>query len=280
MPGHGRRRRQPGAARRRAVQLGGPGVRGRGGRRGGCRRRPLDDERPRPGWCRPACAPSGRSPARPPAAWTRPSRCSAGRSRRCCSTAATGRPARCAGTRRAAGLTLLVVDTRASHSLVDGGYAVPPRRTARPPRPARRRPAARRRPDQDAALTPSTTSGSGAGCGTCSPRSTGSARRSTCSRPATSTGLGATFTGLARLAARRLRGVLRGARRRRGHRAGARRARRPDDRRRVRRLGDRAGPGRAAGRGRAAVAAAYDERGWARRASSPRCRAPGARRLR
>ena len=54
------------------------------------------------------------------------------RSRRCCSTAATGRRRQVRWDPASAGLTLLVVDTRASHSLTDGGYAVAPRRTARP----------------------------------------------------------------------------------------------------------------------------------------------------
>ena len=61
---------------------------------------------------------------------------------------------------------------------------------------------------------------------------------------------GRAVPGFARIPARRLRGVLRGARPGGVHRAGARCPRRPDDRRRFRGLGDRPGPGGPGGGGR------------------------------
>ena len=61
-------------------------------------------------------------PAPRRAAWTRQCRCSGGPGTRCCSTVRRVRP-RSALAARSAGLTLLVIDTRAAHALVDGGYA-------------------------------------------------------------------------------------------------------------------------------------------------------------
>ena len=57
----------------------------------------------------------------------------ASRAPRCSSTSTTTRPARCRSPWPTPGWPLLVTDTRVSHALVDGGYGAAPRPTARPP---------------------------------------------------------------------------------------------------------------------------------------------------
>ena len=133
LPGHGRPGGQPGAAGRRPVELRRPRVLGRP--RGG-RRSPAptvdDDLRGRPGaGLHARRGGGGRRPDRRHGPDDR--RCSGGASRPCCSTAATGRRGRWPGTRRRAGLTLLIVDTRASHTLARRRVRRPPRATARRP---------------------------------------------------------------------------------------------------------------------------------------------------
>ena len=178
------------------------------------RRRDARRRGPRRAGARPACAPSARSRARPPAAWTRPSRCSASRRRRCCSTAATGRPRQVplgpgGGGPDPAGRGHPRVALARGRRL-----RLAPRGLRGGRRPARRRPAARRRRTR----TPRSASLDDERCGRRvrhvftrdRPGPRGGRR---CSRPATVAGLGATFLALARVPARRLRGVLRGARR-------------------------------------------------------------------
>ena len=76
-------------------------------------------------------SPGGRrtsSSACRPGSWTSPPRCSARPGTRCCSTAAAGRPTPVPFDPAAAGLALLVIDTRARHALTDGGYGGPAHR--------------------------------------------------------------------------------------------------------------------------------------------------------
>ena len=158
---------------------------------------------------------------------------------------------RCRWDPTAAGLTLLVVDTRASHSLSDGGYQ------------SRRAGLRDRGRHSSASRCCATWTDQGAALAALEDatvrrrvrhvfteidrvrQAVGAARGRRLRGPRRA------VHGLARVPARRLRGLLRGAGRRRGHRAGARCPRRPDDRRRVRRLGDRAGARRPRRRGRA-----------------------------
>ena len=116
-----RLRRQHRPARRRPVVLGRPGVLRRGRDRPPRRARRRRAAAPA-AWSRPACAPRPRSPAHRRAAWTRRWRCSPSPARRCSSTSSTTRPA-VPLPLADAGLAILVVDTRVSHALVDGGYA-------------------------------------------------------------------------------------------------------------------------------------------------------------
>ena len=140
VPGRRRPRRRPGAARRRAVELGGARVLGRGRGRPPARAR-ADDERRAASSPRPASVPRPRWPAPRPAGWTRRWRCSraAGAALLIDFDDDTRPPVPLA--LADAGLALLVTDTRVSHALVDGGYGVAGAATARPrpPRSACRR---------------------------------------------------------------------------------------------------------------------------------------------
>ena len=100
----------------------------------------------------PGSARRPRLPARRRAAWTRPWPCSARPTTRCSWTAGRGRPRQVPFEPEAAGLTLLVVDTRVHHSLGDGGYGSRRADCEEAARAARRRDAPRgdaRRPRPD-----------------------------------------------------------------------------------------------------------------------------------
>ena len=114
-PGH----RLGPAAGRRAVLLRRAGVRGRAGpdRADGRRRAPARTGRASPGGRRTS------SSACRPGSWTSPPPCSARPGTPCCSTAAAGRPTAVPLDPAAAGLALLIIDTRARHALTDSGYA-------------------------------------------------------------------------------------------------------------------------------------------------------------
>ena len=74
-------------------------------------------------WSRPACAPRPRWPARPPEAWTRPWRCSREPDAALLIDFLDHTTRAVPLALADAGLAVLVVDTRVSHALVDGGYA-------------------------------------------------------------------------------------------------------------------------------------------------------------
>ena len=187
------------------------------------------------------------------------------RPRRCSWTAGPGGSSTSRSTSTRHDLVLLVIDTRAEHALVDGQYADRRQRLRGGRRPARGRDACANpaRPD-------STRRSAGSSGRVLRQRArhvvteidrVERARR----RPArrtTSTPSARLLHRLPRLAARRLRGELPRARRRRRGGARRRRARRPDDRRRVRWLGHRAGPAEPRARVAAAVRTAYRRTGF------------------
>ena len=96
--------------------------------------------RPRPrrghaadGWPTPASGPRTTTSGRRPVAWTRRWRCSVGRASRSSSTSPTAVSRRVALPLDDAGLALLVIDTRVSHSLTDGLVRRPALPSARRP---------------------------------------------------------------------------------------------------------------------------------------------------
>ena len=183
------------------------------------------DGRPWPGW---PAGPRTRSSACRPGSWTRWVGAAGGPGTPCSSTPARWTTEHVPFDPAAVGLTLLVIDTRAGHRLVDGAYAE--RRAACEAAAAILGVPALR--DATLAHVEAAAEALGdrgcAGPATWSPRTPGSWRRWRCCGPATWTGW-ARSGRLPRLAARRLRGLLARARRRgRGGRGGRRG--RPHDR--------------------------------------------------
>ena len=197
----------------------------------------------------------------PPAAWTRRSRCSAEPRPRCCWTAATGRRRRFRGTRPPPGSTCSWwTPERRTHWWTAG--------TRRGATTVRQRPRSselrllRDVADQSAALRSLSDDRVRRRVRHVVQRDRPGRRSGRADRRAMPGGARPVVRGVARVVARRLRGVVRGARRCRGHRHAAWRPGGPDDRRWLRRLCDRAGPHEEVERVSAAVDDAFRAAGW------------------
>ena len=225
-----------------------------------------------PRWPPPACAPRTTSPARRPAGWTRPRRCVHGRVGAADRLPRLPRAARAVRPRPPPGSSCWSSTPAPHHALQDGQYGSRREQCERAAallgvRLAARRARHRARRRAGPAARPRGRPGGGGRDRPPGParrhrdrpgapgRAARRGRRPRRDRPAARR--------LPRLAAGRLRGVLPRARRGLRGRRGRPARRRPDDRRRVRRLGDRAGPG-----GRGDAVARRGRRGLRRRGTA------------
>ena len=204
-------------------------------------------------------APRTTSSAPRPASWTSPPRCAAQRATPSSSTAATRPSGSSRSALEAAGLVLLVIDTRCR--IPTPTAATPPAGLVRGGRRGRSasRPAGRRASTTSTGPADSSTTRPSAASATSSPRTSACCRPWTPARAGPGARSAGCWTPPTAPCATTSRSPAR-ARPRRGHGAGQRRHRRPDDRRRLRRLGHRPHPVRA--QVRDAVVRAFADAGY------------------